>query len=73
MRLTATQERIYHILHKNINRIVTKNEIVEHVWKCDPEYITEDNLRVHIYMMRKRNGWSMKIETIAGVGYKLIG
>jgi len=59
-------------LMKNVDRVVTKNMILENVWDRNAD-ILSNTVEVHIARLRSklRNGGNV-IKTIRGVGYKLI-
>jgi predicted ATPase/DNA-binding winged helix-turn-helix (wHTH) protein len=62
------------VLVKNHGHIVTKNELLETVWK--DQFVEENNLTVHISALRKifgeKKGKHQFIVTISGEGYKFI-
>ncbi|WP_072469776.1 response regulator transcription factor [Urinicoccus massiliensis] len=72
--LTATQFKILAYLSENMNRIVSIDRILDHIWKDSYGY--ESTLITHIYRLREKledNPRDPKILiTIKGLGYKLV-
>ena len=75
IRLTAKEFLLLEYLARNANRIVSKNQIMEHVWDLD--FDTGSNLvEVHVYQLRKKIDKEFDfplIETVVGLGYTLKG
>ena len=74
VKLTATEYRILSYLARNVDRIVTPDQILETVW--NKEYIGETHLlRVNIARLRQKLGDSPKnpkyILTRSGIGYMI--
>lgn len=72
---TKNEFNILELLMENPNRVYTKNNIFEYVWKED--YIIDDNvINVHISNIRKKLLKASKdkndyIQTVWGIGFKL--
>jgi DNA-binding response OmpR family regulator len=75
IRLTAKEYLLLEYLARNANRIVSKNQIMEHVW--DMDFDTGSNIvEVHIYQLRRKVDRDFDfplIETVVGLGYMLKG
>lgn len=75
IRLTAKEFLLLEYLARNANRIVSKNQIMKHVWDLD--FDPGSNLvEVHIYQLRKKIDKDFEvplIETVVGLGYKVNG
>lgn len=75
IRLTAKEFLLLEYLGRNANRIVSRNQIMEHVWELD--FDTGSNLvEVLMYQLRKkvdRDFDKRLIETVVGLGYSLKG
>jgi DNA-binding response OmpR family regulator len=75
IRLTAKEFLLLEYLARNANRIVSKNQIMEHVWDLD--FDPGSNLvEVHMYQLRKKIDKDFDyplIETVIGLGYKISG
>ena len=75
IRLTAKEFMLLEYLAQNANRIVSKSQIMEHVWDFD--FDPGSNIvEVHIYQLRKKINSDFEtplIETVVGLGYTLKG
>ncbi|AJG40405.1 MULTISPECIES: response regulator transcription factor [Thermotoga] len=69
--LTKKEYQILEYLMMNKNRVVTKEELQEHLWSFD-DTVFSDTLRSHIKNLRKKidRGFKKKIiHTVRGIGY----
>lgn len=75
IRLTAKEYLLLEYLARNANRIMSKNQIMEHVW--DLNFDPGSNIvEVHIYQLRQKVDKEFDfplIETVVGLGYMLKG
>jgi DNA-binding response OmpR family regulator len=72
IRLKPQAFKILEYLMKNANRVVPRQELIDHVWPDDPP--DGDPLRVHIHGLRKKIDRPFDhdlIHTIHGVGYRI--
>ena len=72
--LTKNEIIIFNMLLSNIDRIVTKDELMTELWNND-EYINENALTVNISRLRAKLadlGYDDIIETRKGIGYRII-
>jgi len=68
---TSLEFRIFLFLSQNRNKVVSRDEIVNHIWG-GKIYITDRTVDAHIAHIRKKIQASrVKIETIFATGYKL--
>ncbi len=68
--LTKTEFEILALLAKNLQRVLSRDEIIDHVWKETP-YITERTVDVHITRLRKKLGdRAALISNRSGYGYR---
>jgi DNA-binding response OmpR family regulator len=68
--LTKTEFELIALLSENPDRIYSRDEIIERVWKDTP-YITERTVDVHITRIRKKLGnRASLISNRAGFGYR---
>lgn len=74
-KLTAKQFKILSLLAKNLNRIVSIDQIIEDVWEETFGY--ENTLITHIYRLREKleddPSNPKRLVTVKGLGYKLVG
>ncbi len=68
--LTKTEFEIFSLLASNPNRLFSRDEIIDRLWKDSP-YVTERTVDVHITRLRKKMGdkgaW---VSSRAGYGYR---
>ncbi|WP_332646031.1 response regulator transcription factor [Lysinibacillus sp. 54212] len=73
IRLKTMEYKLLHYLASNKNRIVTKNELFQHVW--EDSFVGDGTLNVHIRHLREKIEENPKnpqfIKTIWGTGYVL--
>lgn len=69
---TSLEFRIFVFLSKNRDKVITRDEIINHIWG-GRVHITDRTVDAHIAHIRKKISPSkVKIETVFGSGYKLI-
>ena len=69
--LTTKEFAIFEYLMRNVGRVVSQEELLEHVWNDDTNMFTQ-TIKVHINNIRKKldaAGGSGRITTIKGRGY----
>lgn len=69
--LTKNELRIIHCLFQNKNKIVSRNELMQHMWDCDL-FVDDNTLTVNINRLRKKLEYLMLddlIVTKRGLGY----
>lgn len=73
VRLTAREFNLLEYLMRSPGRVLTRTQILEHVWGFDFD-IGTNLIDVHIQRMRKKLGPSAAslVETVRGVGYRFI-
>lgn len=75
IRLTAKEYLLLEYLAYNANHIVSKIQIMEHVWELDFDPVS-NIVEVHMYQLRQKidKGFDFPlIETVVGLGYTLKG
>jgi len=77
IKLSSTEFKLLEYLMRNANRILTKDNITEHVWDYDSD-ILPNTVEVYIGYLRDKidKAFSQKsqlIKTIRGFGYKISG
>jgi len=75
IRLTAKEYLLLEYLTRNANIILSKNQIMEHIWELnfDPG---SNIVEVHMYQLRQKIDKEFEyplIETVVGLGYRLRG
>ena len=73
--LTALEYRILTILFENINKIVTREYLLERIWDISSNFVNDNTLTVYIKRLREKiedDPNSPKIiKTVRGMGYKI--
>jgi DNA-binding response OmpR family regulator len=74
--LSSTEFRLLEYLMRNPNRILTKDNIIEHVWDYDAD-ILPNTVEVYVGYLRNKIDKPFKnktelIQTVRGFGYKII-
>ncbi len=71
--LSSTEFKLLKYLYENKNIVVTKEQILEHMWDVDMNFVVENTVNVTINRLRKKIEDNVKepkyILTIFGVGY----
>lgn len=74
VRLTHNECKIFSLLIRNPNKIITRTRIIKALWD-DESFVDDNTLTVNVNRLRrklKELGCSDYIETIKGEGYKLV-
>lgn len=74
VRLTATEQRLLELFLRHRGQVLTREQIVEHVWDTYENYVDENTLNVNIRRLREKLEDDAKdpqyIKTVFGIGYK---
>jgi DNA-binding response OmpR family regulator len=73
--LTAIEYHMVELLFKNLNRVLNRNQFLDHLYTYDAD-ITDRVVDVHIGKIRskiKKYSDVKYIDTVYGLGYKLVG
>ena len=65
-----TEYRLLHVLMDNCGRVMTKEQLLEHVWGLD-RGTESSTVETYISYLRKKFGDGITIRTVRGVGYQL--
>lgn len=70
--ITPIEFKIFTLLSQNPSHILSRSQIIDRVWPMNT-FITERTVDAHVSRLRKKIiTSSLEIETVFGVGYKLI-
>lgn len=71
--ITPIEFKIFSLLSQRPSHILSRSQIIDHVWPLNT-HITERTVDTHVSRLRKKLQTTSKveIETVFGVGYKLI-
>ncbi len=68
--LTKTEFRILKLLAENIDKVITRDRIINMLWSYDTD-VNDRTIDVHIKHLRDKLGdYGKRVKTIRGVGYK---
>jgi two-component system KDP operon response regulator KdpE len=75
LHLTAIEQSLLYLLAANAGRLLTRNEIMDHLWGTD--YVVESNVvdrHIRNLRIKLQNGWKHPryIATIPGRGYRFV-
>ena len=72
--LTQREFTLLVLLARNAGRVVSRSEILAHVWRATRENPGSNLIEVNIKKLREKLGASgPKLETVRGAGYRLEG
>lgn len=66
--LSMTEFRLLQYFLENKNQVLLKEQILQHIWDQDGNFVEENTLPVNISRLRKKIG-NDRIKTIHGMGY----
>lgn len=68
--LTSLELKIIHFLILNVNRVVTRNMILDKIWEWTGNDVAEHTVTVYIRRIREKIGEDI-ITTVKGLGYRV--
>lgn len=71
IKLTSLEYRILLLLFQNLNRIVTRETIIDRIWDISGNFVNDNTLTVYIKRIRKKLNNDNIIKTIKGIGYRV--
>lgn len=69
--LTALEYRLLLIFAKNPSKLLTRTQILEHIWDCSSNFVEDNTLTVYVKRLREKLGDAIDIETVRGMGYRV--
>ena len=69
--LTSLEYRILLLLFQNLNRIVTREILIDRIWDISGKFVDDNTLTVYIKRIREKLGNENIIKTIKGIGYRV--
>lgn len=69
--LTKLEYKILVLLLTNINRVVSRELILEKIWDIEGNYVNDNTLTVYIKRIREKLHDDNLIKTIKGLGYRI--
>ena len=68
--LTSLELKILHLLFLNINKVVTRNDIIEKIWEWTGNDVNDNTVTVYLKRIREKLQSDIII-TIKGIGYRI--
>ena len=72
--LTSTETLLIELLLRRSPGAVTRAAIASHVWEVQSDAVSSNTIEVHVARLRaKLAGSQARIETVRGIGYRVVG
>lgn len=68
--LTALELKLVNLLFNNINKVVSRNTILDKIWEWTGNYVDDHTITVYFKRIREKIGTDI-ITTIKGMGYRI--
>ena len=68
--LTALELKLVHLLFNNLNKVVSRNVILDKIWDWTGNYVDDHTVTVYFKRIREKIGTDI-ITTIKGIGYRI--
>ena len=68
--LTALELKLVNLLFLNINKVVSRNTILDKIWEWTGNYVDDHTVTVYFKRIREKMGVDI-IKTIKGMGYRI--
>lgn len=68
---TALEYKILTLLFGNINKTVTREQILDKIWDAAGNFVNDNTLTVYIKRIREKLGEDDIIKTVKGIGYRV--
>lgn len=68
--LTSLELKILHLLFLNLNKVVTRNDIIDKIWEWTGNDVNDNTVTVYLKRIREKLDTDI-IKTIKGVGYRI--
>lgn len=70
LELTSLELKILYMLFSNLNKVVTRNDIIENIWKATGNDVNDNTVTVYLKRIREKLQTDIII-TIKGIGYRI--
>ena len=68
--LSSLELKILNLLFTNINKVVTRDSIIEHIWEWTGNDVYDNTITVYMKRIREKLGNDIK-KTLKGIGYRI--
>jgi len=69
--LTALEYRLLLTFATHKGQLLTRGQILEHIWDSSGSFVEDNTLTVYIKRLREKLGDAVNIETVRGLGYRV--
>ena len=69
--LTSLELKILHLLFLNLDKVVTRDEIIEKIWEWTGNDVNDNTVTVYMKRIREKIEEDI-IVTLKGIGYRII-
>ena len=70
IKFTSLEIKILHLLFMNLNKVVTRNEIIDKIWEWTGNDVNDNTVTVYLKRIREKLQTDIII-TIKGIGYRI--
>ena len=70
IQLTSLELKILNLLFTNLNKVVTRNDIIEKIWEWTGNDVNDNTVTVYLKRIREKLGTDIII-TVKGIGYRI--
>ena len=70
IKLTSLELKIFMLLINNLNKVVTREMIIEYIWDCTGNEVNDNTVTVYLKRIREKIGDNIII-TLKGIGYRI--
>ncbi len=70
LELTSLEMKLLHLLFMNLNKVVTRNDIIEKIWEWTGNDVNDNTVTVYLKRIREKIQTDIII-TIKGIGYRI--
>ncbi len=71
LELTSIELKILHLLFSNLNKVVTRNDIIDKIWEWTGNDVNDNTVTVYLKRIRQKLAKSDVITTVKGIGYRI--
>lgn len=68
--LSKSEQKLLRVLVENRGITLTREQLLEHIWSVDAEFVDENALSVTVKRLRDKLGAQERIRTVYGIGYR---
>lgn len=70
LQLTSLELKILHLLFINLNKVVSRDNIIEKIWEWTGNDVNDNTVTVYLKRIREKLGCDI-IKTVKGIGYRI--